>query len=261
MKLLCIITLTIALSLIVNAQQAQPDKWKGLILDESTPEDAIQLIGQPKESKPQKIRIQKIGDWLGKGIKEELPHLRWERVLGMKSVDAYFLDGKLIALELMPKVEVRAAALESIYGVEFKHLISNAGRIAAGPGAYQRDRGDTFSNKDELLYHVGAKAERSFLVAWCEVGFGEGLKKAYGAGTDDTRPGKVRILQMYSRRVENRDGVDALSSEPSATPLASSPSPQQSAPAQAPASAVRPTPAPDPAKKNCFENGRKVPCP
>ena len=40
--------------------------------------------------------------------------------------------------------------------------LANAGRIAAGPGVYQRDRGETFSNKDEALYHVGAKAERSF---------------------------------------------------------------------------------------------------
>jgi len=261
MKLLNLITLTIALCLTVNAQQAQPDKWKGLVLDESTPEDAVHLLGQPKESKPQKIRIQKIGDWLGKEIKRELPHLRWEEAAGMKSVDAYFLDGKLVALELMPKIEVRAASLESIYGVEFKHLISNAGRIAAGPGAYQRDRGETFSNKDEMLYHVGAKAERSFLVAWCEVGFGEGLKRAYGAGTDSTRAGKVRLLQMYSRRVENRDGADTLSSEPSSGASSSSPTPKQAAPEQSPAITARPVPTPEPAKKTCFENGRKVPCP
>ena len=105
-----------------------------------------------------------------------------------------FLTASLVALELIPHVEVRAAALETIYGVEFKHLISNAGRIAAGPGAYQRDRGETFSNKEELLYHIGAKIKQSFLIAWCEVGFGEGLKKAYGTATDDTRPGKVRLL-------------------------------------------------------------------
>jgi len=188
----------------------QPDRWRGLVLNETTPEQAITALGQPKENKPRKIRIQKIGDWLGKPIKQELPHLRWEDVHGMKSVDAYFLDGKLIALDLWLKAEVRAAALENIYGIEFKHLISNAGRVFAGPGAYQRDRGDTFSNKDEIDYHVGAKTEQALLVAWCQVGFGEGLKRAYGAGTDDARPGKVSNLQLYSRTLENRDGESVL---------------------------------------------------
>lgn len=188
----------------------QPNRWHGLILDHTTMEQAISALGQPKENKPRKIYVQKIGDWLSKDIKQELPHLRWEDMHGMKSVDAYFLNGKLTALDMRLKAEVRAAALESIYGVEFKHLISNAGRIMAGPGAYQRDRGETFSNKEEGVYHVGAKTEQSFLVAWCQVGFGEGIKRGYGAGTDSTRPGKVVLLQLYSRTVENRDGADIL---------------------------------------------------
>ena len=250
MRFLLIFVILTLICFSICAQPAQPDRWRGLILGETTQEQAIATLGQPKDSKPQKIRIQKIGDWLGKDIKQELPHLRWEDIAGMKIVDAYFLDGKLVALDLFLKAEVRAAALESIYGVEFKHLISNAGRIAAGPGAYQRDRGETYSNIDEELYHVGAKAERAFLVAWCDVGFGEGLKRAYGAGTDNSRPGKVRNLQIYSRILENRDGLEVLSSEPAPSPLQSTAPPPQSKPAPVPES-----------KKTCFENGRKVPCP
>lgn len=215
--------------------QAQPDRWRGLVLSETTPEQAIAILGAPKESKPRKIRVQKIGEWLSREIKQELPCLRWEGVAGMKTVDAYFLNGKLAALDLQIQAEVRAAALDSIYGVKFQHLISHAGRVAAGPDAYQRDRGETFSNTNEVLYHVGAKAERAFLVAWCEVGFGEGLKNAYGAGTDTARPGKVRQLQMYSRALENRDGADVLSSD---APAASKPN-----------------------EKTCYDGGRKVACP
>lgn len=202
--------LILILSIASFSQTAQPDRWKGLILGETTQEQAVAILGQPKNNKPQKIRIQKIGDWLGKDIKQEVPHLQWENIAGVKTVDAYFLNGKLVALDLWLKSEVRAAALDSIYGVQFKHLISNAGRGAANPGEYQRDRGETFSNKDEVLYHVGAKAERAFLVAWCEVGFGEGLKRAYGAGTDGDRPGRVKQLQLFARSLENRDGADVL---------------------------------------------------
>lgn len=244
MRILLLICLT------VFGQQAQPDRWRGLILGETTQEQAIATLGHPKEINQRKIWIQKIGDWLSKDIKRELPYIRWENIAGMKTVDAYFLDGKLVALDLYLKAEVRAAALDSIYGVSFKHLISNAGRIAAGPGAYQRDRGETYSNIDETLYHVGAKAERAFIVAWCEVGFGEGLKRSFGTGTDDSRPGKVRNLQIYSRRLENLDGNDVLSSQPADSPQQSTTSPDQ------------PKPIPKTEnKKTCFENGRKVPCP
>ncbi|HKA20448.1 MAG TPA: hypothetical protein VKN18_19330 [Blastocatellia bacterium] len=201
-KLTLSFSFALALSASALAQQAQPDRWRGLVLGETTQGQAIALLGEPKEGKPRKIRIMKIGDWLSKDVKQELPCLRWEEVAGMKSVEAYFLNDKLVALDLQIKAEVRAAALETIYGVEFNHLISNAGRTVAGPGAYQ----------------VGAKAERAFLVAWCQVGFGEGLKRAYGDGTDGTRAGKVRWLQMYSRSVEYHDGADVLSSEPSTTP-------------------------------------------
>jgi hypothetical protein len=264
MKALCLIALTTILSVFAMAQQAQPDRWKGLVLDETTPQAATELLGQPKDATPQKIRIEKIGDWLGKDIKQELPHMRWENIHGMRTVDAYFLDGKLVALNLTLKTEVRAAALESIYGVEFKHLISNAGRKMAGPGAYQRDKGETFSNQEEVSYHVGAKAERAYLVARCEVAFGEGIKRAYGAGTDSTRAGKVRTLQIYSRRVENRDGADALSSEPATAPLSSSPTPKQATPTPSPAAIVRPSPTPvgqqTATKKPCYFGGKEIPC-
>ena len=250
MRFLLIFVILTLICFSICAQPAQPDRWRGLIVSETTPEQAVSIFGHPKEMKPKKIYIQKIGDWLSKDIKRELPHMRWEDVAGMKSVDVYFLNGKLVAIELLIKAEVRAAALESIYGVAFKHLISNAGRIFAGNGAYQRDRGETYSNKDEVAYHVGAKAERAFLVAWCEVGFGEGIKREYGAGTDDSRPGRVRLLQIYSRILENRDGVEVLSSEPAPSPLQPTVPPPQSKPAPVPES-----------KKTCFENGRKVPCP
>src|SRR5262245_56054850 len=112
-----IVLLTLALIVIcasATAQSAQPDRWKGLTLSETTHAQAIAILGQPKESKPRRIRIQKIGDWLSKDIKQDLPCLRWENVEGMKIVDAYFLDGKLVALDLWLKAEVRASALESI---------------------------------------------------------------------------------------------------------------------------------------------------
>lgn len=199
-----------ALTVLGQSDGPKPDRWHGLVLNETTQAQAIEILGQPKESKPRKLRAMKIGDWLSKTAKEDMPSLHWEKIEGMNNVDAFFLNNKLVALQLDLKTEVRASTLETIYGVEFVHLISNAGRELAGPGAYQRDRGQTYSNKAETAYNVGAKTERAFVVAFCLTGFGEGLKQAYGAGTDITRPGRVRVLQFISRELENRDGASAL---------------------------------------------------
>ncbi len=199
-------------------ENVQPDRWHGLILNQTTPEQAIEILGEPKLRGTNKMHIQKIGDWLSKSAKEKIPVMQWLNIHGMHGVLLYFLNNKLVAIDLFLKAEVRAAALESIYGAKFQHLISNAKRdfdnsMRAGNGqepAYQRDRGETFSNKNETLYHVGAKTEKSFIVALCDVGFKESLKRDLGTGTDSTRPGKVMNLQLYSRTLENRDGEDVL---------------------------------------------------
>ena len=164
------------------------------------------------------MNIQKIGDWLSKSTKEKIPAMQWRDIHGMQGVSLFFLNDKLVAIDLFLKAEVRAAALEALYGAKFQHLISNAKRdfdnsIRAGNGqepAYQRDRGETFSNVNNGMYHIGAKTEKSFIVALCNVGIKESMKRDLGAGTDSTRPGKVMMIQLYSRTLENRDGEDVL---------------------------------------------------
>ena len=44
----------------------QPDRWHGLILDESTPEDAVKVLGKPSEDKPQPNNLQHIDPRLSK---------------------------------------------------------------------------------------------------------------------------------------------------------------------------------------------------
>lgn len=199
-------------------ETVQPDRWHGLTLNKTTPEQAIEILGEPKTRGNYKIFIQKIGDWLGKPAKEKMPAMKWSNIHGMQDVTLYFQSNKLVAIDLFLKAEVRAAALESIYGAKFQHLISNAKRdydnsMRASNGqepAYQRDRGETFSNKNEVSYHVGVVTEKSYIVAFCDVGFKESFKRNLGAGLDSARPGRVRSLQLFSRTLENRDGEDVL---------------------------------------------------
>jgi hypothetical protein len=54
-----------------KSDSPQPDRWRGLIIDEATPDDAIKLLGKPKKDKIDALKIFGITDWLSKQIKEK----------------------------------------------------------------------------------------------------------------------------------------------------------------------------------------------
>ncbi len=198
--------------------KVQADRWHGLVLGEATPAQAIEKLGAPKKDMPAvSVRILKIGDWVGSAITKNKLHCQmWEKTEGMLAIALCYVENKLAVIQLGPQVEIRAQALDAIYGVRFSHQISNAKRelenslSGANDPAYQRDRGETFSNRYGSSYHVAARAEKSFIVADIEVPVSESLKRDFGAGTDSVRPGKVFILQIIDRKFENRDGESVL---------------------------------------------------
>jgi hypothetical protein len=95
----------------------EPDRWRGLIIDESTPEQAISKLGKP--SKP------------GLAIKATLKAARkrganvqafnWDNVEGFRDVNLYFLDGKLALIYLeKPVTPIPTASFVDAYpGLNF----------------------------------------------------------------------------------------------------------------------------------------------
>src|SRR4051794_39081745 len=63
----------------------QPDRWRGLILDEATPEQAIAVLGQPKSDKVEKNYLINY-KWLKKDIWKDLRILHYENVEGFGDV-------------------------------------------------------------------------------------------------------------------------------------------------------------------------------
>jgi hypothetical protein len=60
-KVICSLLALLFCATVAVAQQqdgAKPDRWRGLVLDESTAEDAIKVLGQPKKDGPgQSVRF------------------------------------------------------------------------------------------------------------------------------------------------------------------------------------------------------------
>jgi hypothetical protein len=112
---------------------AKPDRWRGLILDESTTEDAIKLLGQPKKDGLGNLYVSDIENWLsrkywsthnGKAFRNldyEKPSENINRVL------LSFLDNKLVGINIYPKNVKGAPTKESlpvIYGIPFEPVQS-----------------------------------------------------------------------------------------------------------------------------------------
>lgn len=97
---------------VLNVLAQQPDQWRGLVLDESTPKDAIAKLGEP--SKPGFV----IKRWLKLAEKKNMnvEAFNWDDKEGFEDVNLFFLDGTLAMIYLeRPKSKLSTAAFVDSY--------------------------------------------------------------------------------------------------------------------------------------------------
>lgn len=220
MKLLVTFSLLLGLTLSVFGQieptqpksdSPQPDRWRGLIIDEATPDDAIKLLGEPKKDKIDSLQVFGIRDWLSKQIKDKkFRLLGYEKIEGLDFVWLGFLNDKLVFIKLDPK-KLPTNALARAYGVEFAPNFDGI-NVAFNPKNYERNQGKLYPTNYPAVYDLIAVSEKTFLCAAVSNGsFGSILKEAMGVPDSTISfPGKIIYLLIVSRKLENLDGVDQL---------------------------------------------------
>jgi hypothetical protein len=220
MKLLFTFTILLCLTLSVFGQTdstqtksdtPQPDRWRGLVIDEATPDEAIKLLDKPKKDKTDSLKIFGIQDWLSTQIKEKkFRLLGYEKPEGLDFVWLGFLNDKLVFIKLEPK-KLPATALVRAYGIEFAPNF-NGINVAFNPKNYERNQGKLYPKNYPAIYDLIAVSEKTFLSASVDNGgFGSILKEAMGVPDSPISfPGKITYLQIVSRKLENLDGVDQL---------------------------------------------------
>src|SRR3954452_23357334 len=116
-------TLLALLLLTISISAQSPDRWRGLILDESTPADAIKILGEPQKDKDnQQMRMfGGVSKWLTKRQKEKVfrsQEFKLAKGEGVEKAYLFYLDGKLVRIMLDLKAgEVSPNGLANIYGV------------------------------------------------------------------------------------------------------------------------------------------------
>ncbi len=217
-QILPAVFLLVSLTPVLLAQESDrplPDRWHGLTLNEATPEDAVKSLGTPAKDALSSLDANPLNQWITKKRKQKIFRtLEFKKpVAGVEKAWLAFLDGKLVSVTLdMKEGVVSPNGLSAIYGIEFRPVISQA-NLGFSPRDYERNQGQIYPKTYPTVYHLTATSERSFVIAMIGNVPSFGGAFAKGLGVPDkpgSFPGKVSFIQLISRALENKDGVEAL---------------------------------------------------
>lgn len=211
-KLLQLLLLLTVPALTQETEGPKPDRWRGMIIDESTPEDAIKGLGKPKEDKIDRIRVFDVDSkWISKKQGEKIfRKLKFEKPQGFDKAELSFLEGTLVLIDLDFEKEIQASSLSRIYGIQFVPKISGF-QEGMFPKDYERNEGRVYPKTYPSVYSLVAVTEKVFIGSLvANNSFGSILRQGMGARDTGDFPGKSARIQIISRRLENRDGAEVL---------------------------------------------------
>jgi hypothetical protein len=199
-------------SLAAGQEVPSPDRWRGLLIGDSTAEDAVGLFGKPESDKPDRLLIWRIRKWFIPGLnKKTLRKQTFRGMDGFDRVDLYYYEERLAVVQLDFSRELDPNALKNIYGIEFVPFIERMAE-AFFPADFERHQGKMYPKTYPDDYSLVAVGDRAIVCASISNG-GIGSMLAKVAKVPDSPaafPGKVRMLQLISRKLENRQGADLL---------------------------------------------------
>ena len=201
--------LPLALTALAFAQfiNPQPDRFRGLVIDQSTPEDALRILGTPSDEKTGAFGAPRIDSQLSKDRKNRtFRHLIFKRVADMNKVTLTFSASKLVGITLDLDESLSPNILSKTYGIDFRPSFSSWDE-ALSPGQFERHQGKLYAKKYPTVYYLIAKSDRSFVSAMVT---NNSFKSILGPDDPDSLPGKVTLIYIVSRTLENRDGADIL---------------------------------------------------
>lgn len=190
-KYICFpIVLLLFWSIPTTGQQSgpEPDKFGHLVLDQTSPDEAIQSLGKVESDKLDSLNASQLSKWLDPKHKDKLfRKLRFKNIGALLSIELSFLENKLIMIELEFRKNVKPENLKALFGVDFAH-IGGPSPLPDKPGEYPRAFFPT--GFPSTYYRVGV-SPKTFLLATCTTSV-----------PDD--PGRVEKTRQVSRVLEKK---------------------------------------------------------
>ena len=211
-----LIMLFCAAPLFAVIDEPRPDGWAGMVLNVSSPDDAIRLFGKPDKDKDKiPLDLPRPLTWLSDRFKEKVFRtITYKKLRDYKQVQFSFLDGKLVSITMeasnaeLEENWIDPDDLEQLFGVAFKPHKRKYNSKLPSPSEFQAN-GPTELKKDDYAYWYDmiAVSEKSFVVAIADnYQYRSGLfdspdvkrrKKINARGT--RYPGYVSNIEIISR--------------------------------------------------------------
>lgn len=168
------IILLCATPALAQNNQIAADRWAGMVINVSTPDDAVRLLGTPSKDKDKvALDLPRPLSWLSTKYKEKVFRtLSYKRVQEFKNVRFSFLEGKLVAITMeLPDAEIEDKwvdpdDLEQLFGVVFKPSRRQRGIKLPTPSEFQANAPAELKKDDyDYWYDMIAVSEHSFVIA------------------------------------------------------------------------------------------------
>lgn len=203
---------------------AQPDGWRGLVIDVSAPEDAIRILGQPSSDKSnQSLKLLMVDKWLAGGNYNQkiFRRLTFKKPAGFNEAQLSFLDSKLVMIDLEPQTGdvpnwVDPDDLATIFNAKFTAQEWHIGKKLPPLTEFEQNMGNDPPKKFAEIYDMIAISERNLILAridnitarpmgiftrgcsWCAKERNKEKKERDAGGTF---PGQVSLIEIVSRRL------------------------------------------------------------
>jgi hypothetical protein len=206
-----------AASLPAQGKDHRPDGWYGVVLDVSSPDDAIRLFGTPVRDRDKiALDVPRPLSWLSDKYKEKVFRtLTYKTLHDYKQVQLSFLDGKLVLIALeAPNAELEENwidpdDLEVLFGVSFKPHKRKIGKLPSPPEFQANAPTELTKNDYAYWYDMIAVTETSLIVATADnyqyparLFESADVKRRKKINARGTRyPGYVSGIEIISRRL------------------------------------------------------------
>ena len=189
------LVLSSAILLAANASgqtnNSRADGFRGLILNQTTSEEAVRILGQPLTDKTDRLDVAKLSKWLDAKHKEKIfRQLSFKNVGDFSQIHLSFLENKLMMIELEFKKILFPARLNDLFGLEFAVIGAQQGPsdLPNEPGKYPVRFIPVFY---PFNYNLIGISDKTFIWVDCSTG-------------DARTPGKIDRSRQVSRVLEKK---------------------------------------------------------
>ena len=221
----CFLVFVCTTTAMAQQSTARADGWRGLVLDVSTSDDAIRILGKPKNDKSgQSLQLIQVDKWLpgAKYNQKVFRRLTFKKPDGFDEAQLSFLDDKLVVIDLTARKDeapdwIDPDELTEMFNTGFIYSEWHFGKKL--PPLAEFEKSDNAPPKKFAeLYHLIAVTDRSFVIAGVDNIEARGTslfgppctscaksenKKRKARDAGGTFPGQVWGIQIVSRKLAN----------------------------------------------------------